>query len=532
MRRPNMTAALRTTLVATVAAVALMALTAGTAFGAYSHSTIEKTFNAGPCQQIVDIAVVESSQTIYVDCERGFFNGGTVIEKYDFDGNPVNFSAKKPYIAGNVIFEDPGGEEKRIGSIAVDTSGGPNNGLIYVCGDVNIDIFNPAGEFIGIVKQKTEGGAGNFNLDVTTDSNGFVYVTSQNPGGRISKYDLAWHEVRRLYTSAKFNEPEALFMRIDTNGAAWVARGNGFFKEASGSLWKYEPDQFLTNLSVSPSNNVYNSPELLASVHAEASPYISGTESIFGGVPLIPETNVFAFDVDWTDNDVYVDRGDRIETYSQGTAAEAAYRNAPDFGTGTLSNSTAIDALKDQRIVVGHEQRKITIFGPGNVLPDIATKPRVVDQVGHTTATVDGRVRLAGGNDITTCEVEYGLTTAYGTKAPCTPNPASAPPASNFKADTDVSSEMTGLTPGSVYHYRFVGGELLRLQRRRRPDLGGRLRPQAQHPSGDRESRPTKPPSTAPSIRTASIRPITSSSDPRTTTGSRRRRHREGRSRE
>ena len=197
MRRPNMTTALRASVAAAFSAVALMALSASPAFGAYSHSTVEKTFTAGACERIRDVAVVESSETIYVDCEKGFFNGGTVIEKYDFNGNPVDFSAKKPYISGNTIFEDPGGEEKRIGRIAVDTSGGPNNGLIYVCGDVNIDIFNPAGEFIGIVKQKTEGGAGNFNLDVTTGPDGYVYVTSQNPGGRISKYDLAWHEVRR-----------------------------------------------------------------------------------------------------------------------------------------------------------------------------------------------------------------------------------------------------------------------------------------------------------------------------------------------
>jgi hypothetical protein len=455
-----MTTALRTSLVAVVA-TAFMAVSAGPALGAFDHSNVEKTFDVGQCERIRDVAVVESTETLYVACNRGFFNGGTVIEKYDYNGNKVNFSAKKPYVSGNTIFEDPGSEEGTIGRIAVDSSGGPNDGLIYVCGDVNIDIFNPAGEFIGIVKQKTEGGAGNFNLDVTVGPDGYVYVTSQNPGGRISKYDLAWHEVRRLYTQASFNEPGALFMRIDTTGAAWVARGNGFFGETQGSLWKYEVDQFLTNISIQPSTNVFNSPELFESVHAKASPYISGPESVFGGVPLIPETNVVGMDVDWTDNDVYVDRFNRIETYSQGTPTEDAYRNAPDFGMGIIENSSAIDVLKNHKVFVAHSNRKITVFGPGNVVPDITTKPPVVDKIGHDTATVDGRVRLAGGNDITSCEVEYGLTAAYGTKKPCAPNPAAAPPASNFKADTDVSAQMTGLTPGSVYHYRFVAANSL-----------------------------------------------------------------------
>lgn len=459
VRRPNMTTARRTSLAAAILAAAFMAISAGPALGAFDHTKVEKTFDVGQCEQIRDVAVVESTETLYVACNRGFFNGGTVIEKYDYDGNKVNFSAKKPYINGNTIFEDPGSEEKMIGRIAVDSSGGPNDGLIYVCGDVNIDIFNPAGEFIGIVKQKTEGGAGNFNLDVAVGPDGYVYVTSQNPGGRISKYDLAWHEVRRLYTSATFNEPNALFMRIDTTGAAWVVRGTGFSSE--GSLWKYEADQFLTRIDIQPSTNVYNSPDLFREVHGDPSPYISGTESVYGGVPLIAEPNVVAMDVDWTDNDVYVDRYNRIETYSQGTPTEEAYRNAPDFGTGVIENSSAIDVLKNHKVFVAHSNRKITVFGPGNIVPDITTKPPVVDKVGHDTATVDGRVRLAGGNDITTCEVEYGLTTSYGTKKPCAPNPAAAPPASNFKADTDVAAQMTGLTPGSVYHYRFVAGNSL-----------------------------------------------------------------------
>src|SRR4051812_38896597 len=253
VKRPNMTTAIRTSLATAIMAAAMMAISAGPALGAFDHSNPEKTFEVGQCERIRDVAVVESTQTVYVACNRGFFGGGTVIEKYDYNGNKVNFSAKKPYISGNTIFEDPGSEGGILvngaGRIAVDSSGGPNDGLIYVCGDVNIDIFNPAGEFIGIVKQKTECGAGNFNIDVTTGADGYVYVTSEDPGGRLSKYGLAWHEVRRLYTSAKFNEPESLFMRIDTTGAAWVARGGAFFKETHGSLWKYEADQFLTNLS-------------------------------------------------------------------------------------------------------------------------------------------------------------------------------------------------------------------------------------------------------------------------------------------
>src|SRR4051794_9760779 len=107
VKRPNMTTALRTGLVAALMAATLMAIFAGPALGAFDHKSVEKTFDVGQCQRIQDVAVNEASESVYVACDKGFFNGGTVIEKYDYNGNKVNFSAKKPYIAGNTIFEDP-----------------------------------------------------------------------------------------------------------------------------------------------------------------------------------------------------------------------------------------------------------------------------------------------------------------------------------------------------------------------------------------------------------------------------------------
>ena len=113
VKRPNMTTALRTGLVAAIMAAAFMAISAGPALGAFDHKTVEKTFDVGQCERIRDVAVVESTETLYVACYRGFFNGGTVIEKYDYNGNKVNFSAKKPYITGNTIFEDPVAKKAR-----------------------------------------------------------------------------------------------------------------------------------------------------------------------------------------------------------------------------------------------------------------------------------------------------------------------------------------------------------------------------------------------------------------------------------
>ena len=461
VRRPNMTTAIRTSLVAAIMAAAFMAISAGPAPGAFDHSNVEKTWEAGPCERIGDVGVVESTETVYVACNRGFFGGGIVIEKYDYDGNKVNFSAKKPYINGNTIFEDPGSEEKvmrqRQGRIAVDSSGGPNDGMIYVGGDVNIDIFNPAGEFIGIIKQKTEGGAGNSFNDVAVGPDGYVYVTSQVPGGRISKYDLAWHEVRRLYSQASFNEPSSIYMRIDTTGAAWVLRGNAFFGETAGSLWKYEADQFLTNTRrpavdqrLQLAGSVQGTPRRALALHLR------------DGIDLWrraadPRTDVAG-------DRRRLDRQRRLRRPVQphrnvqpGNADRGRVQNAPDFGAGVIENSSADRRAQEPPSVrrpLGSENHPLRAGQSSS--PTSPPSRRWSTNRPHQ-ATVDGRSGSQAAATSPACEVEYGLTTAYGTKKPCTPNPASAPPASNFKADTDVSAEMTGLTPGSVYHYRFVG---------------------------------------------------------------------------
>ena len=127
VKRPNMSTALRATF-----AACLVAATARRSPPARPSAPlpreIEKTFSAALPERIDDVAVVESYQTIYVACNRGLLQRQKVIEKYDFDGNPVPFCAKKPYLNGNKIFKNPGSEEGTIGRIAVDSTGGPNNG--------------------------------------------------------------------------------------------------------------------------------------------------------------------------------------------------------------------------------------------------------------------------------------------------------------------------------------------------------------------------------------------------------------------
>src|SRR5690348_16911008 len=75
--------------------------------------------------------------------------------------------------------------------------------------------------------------------------------------------------------------------------------------------------------------------------------------------------------------------------------------------------------------------------------PSATTGPTT--SLGATTATVSGTVDPGG--QATTWYVEYGTTTAYGTKT----GSASAGSGSSV---VSVSASLSGLTPGTTYHYR------------------------------------------------------------------------------
>jgi hypothetical protein len=66
--------------------------------------------------------------------------------------------------------------------------------------------------------------------------------------------------------------------------------------------------------------------------------------------------------------------------------------------------------------------------------------------VAQTTATLKANVNPHG--EATTCQFEYGTSTSYGTTVACPASPGSG------NANVEESLPVTGLTPGTTYHYR------------------------------------------------------------------------------
>lgn len=78
-----------------------------------------------------------------------------------------------------------------------------------------------------------------------------------------------------------------------------------------------------------------------------------------------------------------------------------------------------------------------------------AVSTGAASEVTPTGARLEGTVNPEG-QQVTSCLIEYGTSSAYGQSAPCTPEPGSA------SSPVTVTASVDGLTPASTYHYRLV----------------------------------------------------------------------------
>lgn len=447
--------AVKTLLAFALVAIASLAL-ASPALAIWDHRVVEDEFtikcDESPNAAIQDIAIDEDDEILYVFCERGFTETPpNVIEKYDFNGNAVNFDVTKPYVSGNEITGNPGAANGTLrtgfagGHIAVDNSGGPHDGEIYLVtagsgvsgGTENISIFRQSGEYAGAIEQPEFIGGNSADVDVGPDGSVYFLTTK-----RIAKYDAGYNEVARMYIAepGPFTNGPGNRLVADGKGAVWNVRSDGGF---NGPV-KFEPDQLFTNFT-----SAFGSNQALFT--GKPSPYVPNPleAGMHAGVRI-------DVDPDPARDDLYVNKGNKVEVFSEGTPDQPAYRNAPPFGDG-VAGGTAIEVTKDHRVFTSHvnsqyptSEQKIVIFGPGEILPDVFTHAADVEEVDHTGAKLRADVDLDGGTNVVSCKLEVGPSKGQYDSVP----PVACAP-SAFASDSPVSAEVSGLTTGQQYHYRF-----------------------------------------------------------------------------
>jgi phosphodiesterase/alkaline phosphatase D-like protein len=124
-----------------------------------------------------------------------------------------------------------------------------------------------------------------------------------------------------------------------------------------------------------------------------------------------------------------------------GTGARAVTRKLAGLTPGTLYHYR-IDAGNHLGSTVGRDR---TFQTTGHPPPGAITG--VASGVGKNTVTLTGTV--VSQSETTSAYFEYGTTTAYGLQTPAQTVTASATP-------TAVAYALTGLAPGTTFHYRLV----------------------------------------------------------------------------
>lgn len=349
--------------------------------------------------------------------------------------------------------------------VAVDQSTGDR----YVADSANhrVDKFNSAGTFQvtwgwGVADGASHfetctsscqagisgNGAGQFAnpTSVAVDSSSHdVYVGDVN-NSNVQKFDSSGTYLSTndgsTTTSGSFGG--VVGIAVDQSNNLWVAGNNNNISafDSTGAFIREWNDTYGITLAIavdSTTNAVY----LIRGTLAMERWTLTGS-----GETVVDPNAATAIAVDPATGNVYAadnSSGNRIFVYDSTNTQIDNFSLAGGFGTvGGLGFYSATPAL----LVSDATNNDVGVYttpSPG---------PPVIDgesssNLGATSATLNAQVNPFG-ND-TTCHFEYGLTTAYGSTAPCTPSDLG----SSF-ADQNASAMISGLAPSTMYHFRVV----------------------------------------------------------------------------
>jgi sugar lactone lactonase YvrE len=396
-------------------AVSLCALTAALALAcasAWAGTTHRFLSSFGSFQNPQALAVQQAAgDVLVVNQEAG------KVERFDSAGNPVAFSA----LGSNAIDGIGGGECATVPAdcdqtpqdgfafgapaqteVAVDESGGANNGDIYVTDTYHnvLDIFAADGHYLGQLSETHNGGFSPI-CGVAVDKAGDVYVADMF-GGVVHRFEPLSTPVQN--SNFVMDIPaSACQLAVDSSGDLFAAGQNG------GPVSKYDS---AGNLQYALDSNAAN------------------------GVAVDPSTD-----------NVYVAESSQVVQFD--ASSSIAPIALGSFGAGHVSTPAGVAVLGStgEAFVSDNTAEDITVFGPGVAAPDATTGPAT--GVSDTKATVEGGVNP--DETATEWQFQYGTDTSYGQTAPASPESAG-----NGSSEVPVSTELSGLTAGTIYHYRLV----------------------------------------------------------------------------
>jgi hypothetical protein len=338
---------------------------------------------------------------------------------------------------------------------ALDTSGGPADGYIYVAnplvdfnghGLTQVEVFDETGKFRGEIDQTQAEPLSCFfepcrPFGISVNSNGDLFISYEGEGigAKGSRVDE--------YVPVDGNPAHDKFVgQLHAGGT--VTAGADYVYLHIGHEWhQYAMAEFHDKGSAKP-----------VSFGESSSPFHEyGAEP-----PSVGHEGYNYGAVDPLTQDFYmVSAGDSIR---YGRVVEFGADNeqiGPPIGNLHIGDavSLAIDRSggpnEGNIYVPGNTSNTISVYSPPVPAPDVELDSPAG---GHTTATVGATVKLAGGPEVTECRIDFGPEPEinffldepiYKVTAPCSPSPP-------YGGTTHVTGNLTGLSPSTEYHYRIV----------------------------------------------------------------------------
>jgi hypothetical protein len=386
-------------------------------FGAFAHPTgvavdqasgnVYVANGGGP--EIVDVFNAAGEATPVGGLPHELTGGETPAASFNFNAEPAGVA-----VDNSCFYEKLSG--------AACTAFDASNGDVYVS-DVQhnvLDKFKANGSkfeyaceingWYGIGGQACLASGGsptqafNEQLGVTVDPKGNVYVANYSPGV-VYEYNAAGEGVRE-FTSPKIGKPQ------------WVAL------DASGNLYiqSYSGGQ-------------------VVEIKRDGSGAPTGEE-----LELATGATAIAFDRTTSHLLVAYRTAGKIAEYDA-----AGKETGPSFAPPNAGSAEglAINDTTDEIYLSDRAHKNGDIFGPAQLVPSVVLAP--FTNLQGESITLNGVVnpeKIA----LTRCEFRYGVSVSYGSSAPCVPPPGSG------ESPVDVSASLSGLQPGTVYHYSLLVG--------------------------------------------------------------------------
>jgi hypothetical protein len=406
---PGITRSARIAAVALLLAFGLAAGLSSQASAATSRPLI-KTLTFPP-QHIPLGMTSDLAGNIYVTF-RVTDGSGARFEKFDAEGNTVDFSHSADYIQDNGIYGKPDApksiwfDSNTPSGVAVDQSGGPNNGYIYLMPFESggaIWAYKPTGEYAG----EFNGNGGFGCQSVVNQANGNIFTNVSSP--IVNRYAPKPFYEGAIPTAEADAGELACAIAVDGSETLYHIGGNLEFPE--GPIMK-TPGAFTA--SPSPRTEIYAGP-----------------------------VNTLSYD--WTSGHLFAGNQTQIQELTDSGATVGA-------PFGGLETSRGLTVTPANRVYAGSGLNSgagsVSIFGPPAALPVDTTEPAT--EVLQTTVTLNGKVDPDGSGPVTKCEFQWGQDSRYlGGTVPCSP-------ATPYNALTSVTAELTGLVSKTEYHFRLV----------------------------------------------------------------------------